>query len=87
MRSHGDRYAGHYPADSAEAVRQLEALRSRGGRFLVVPGTAFWWLDHYEGLRRHLDENAEGLWGDDDCAIYRFKKIGQRRFFSAGQKP
>jgi GT2 family glycosyltransferase/glycosyltransferase involved in cell wall biosynthesis len=68
-------YAGHYPADGCEAVRQLEALRARGGRFLIIPGSASWWLDHYEDLRRHLDENAEHLWRSEDCAIYQLKEV------------
>src|SRR5207249_9788618 len=72
---HDGRYAGHYPVDSAEAVRQLETLRSRGGRFLIVPGTAFWWLEHYEGLRHHLDDHAKRLWTDGDCTIYQLQAL------------
>src|SRR5262249_31354544 len=40
-------YAGHHPADGPAAVAHLEAMRARGGRYLVLPSTAFWWLDHY----------------------------------------
>ncbi|MBI2821052.1 MAG: glycosyltransferase family 2 protein [Acidobacteria bacterium] len=48
-------YAGHYPPDSTEAIAHLEALRLRGAQFLLFPGTALWWLDHYEEFRRHLE--------------------------------
>jgi hypothetical protein len=48
-------YAGHYPADSAAAVAHLESLREAGAQFLVFPGTALWWLDHYKDFRRHLE--------------------------------
>lgn len=47
-------YAGHHPANSPEAIRQLEELRARGGEFLVFPATAFWWLEHYGDFQRHL---------------------------------
>ena len=43
-------YAGYHPADSAEAIDALEAARARGAGFFLLPGTAYWWLDHYAGL-------------------------------------
>jgi len=48
-------WAGHHPADSEEAIDHLEELREGGARYLVVPMTYRWWLDHYDGLREHLD--------------------------------
>jgi GT2 family glycosyltransferase len=48
-------YAGHHPADDGDAIEGLELLRERGARYLVVPSTSAWWLDHYRGFRRHLD--------------------------------
>ena len=50
-------YANLYPADSAEAVAQLESLRSKGANFLVIPQPAFWWLDHYADFKTHLEKN------------------------------
>ena len=65
-------WAGHHPADSAEAVEHLESLRERGAEFLVIPPTYLWWLRHYDGLRRHLDDNCEPVLCDDRAgAIYR----------------
>ena len=55
-QEHGGVYAGHYPADSAEAIDHLEELRSRGGEFLLLPETSLWWLEHYGGFRKHLEE-------------------------------
>ena len=64
-------YAGHYPADSSEAIRQLEALRTEGAEYLLFPKTSFWWLDHYTGFRRHLDLRYLRAHDDDDaCVIY-----------------
>jgi hypothetical protein len=67
-------YAGRHPADSAEAIGQLEALRRRGAEFLVIPATSHWWLDHYQEFRRHLEAcciRQPVL--DDSCVIYALK--------------
>jgi GT2 family glycosyltransferase len=64
-------YAGNYPADSAEAVAHLEWLRERGGEYLVVPSPAFWWLDHYCGLRQFLESRCRlVVRRDDACVIF-----------------
>jgi SAM-dependent methyltransferase len=63
-------YSGSYPANSEDAVAQLEALRVKGVSHLLLPSTAFWWLDHYDGLRRHLERNGRLVARDGDCAIY-----------------
>jgi hypothetical protein len=63
-------YAGHHPADGAAAVAALEAVRARGAAFLLFPGTAFWWLEHYDGLREHLERRYRCLWRDPRCAIF-----------------
>jgi GT2 family glycosyltransferase len=64
-------YAGFYPADSQAAIAHVEALRARGGEFLVIPCTALWWLDHYAELAQHLQRSArEVLRQDETCLIY-----------------
>jgi GT2 family glycosyltransferase len=62
-------YAGHHPANSADALDQLEGLRARGAEYLVFPPTASWWREHYEAFVAHLDERYERL-DADDCTIY-----------------
>ncbi len=53
-------YAGHHPADGAEAVAHLEEPAADAGvDYLVLPATSLWWLDHYPELREALDEDAE----------------------------
>lgn len=47
-------YLGHHPRDSEDAIAQLEALREAGAGYLVLPATAYWWLDHYRGFAEHL---------------------------------
>jgi hypothetical protein len=53
-RTESGAYAGHHPADDADAVARLESVRRAGASFLVVPATASWWLDHYSEFGRHL---------------------------------
>jgi hypothetical protein len=64
-------YAGHHPADSREAISQLEAVRAKGADFLLFPPSAFWWFDHYSGFRSHLDARFRRVWNDESCVIYR----------------
>jgi hypothetical protein len=64
-------WAGHYPADGAEAVRHLEALRRQGARYLLIPRPGFWWLDHYEELRHYLNRDGSELMRTDDAVLYR----------------
>jgi glycosyltransferase involved in cell wall biosynthesis len=66
-------YAGHHPADSNAAIVALETARARGAAFLLFPGTAFWWLEHYEGLREHLDKRYRCVWRDERCAVFDLK--------------
>src|SRR6185503_11524755 len=54
-------YAGSYPEDSAAAVAHLEELRARGAQYLLVPRTAGWWLEHYEGFAQHLQDRYRRL--------------------------
>jgi hypothetical protein len=59
-------YAGHHPADSAEAVAQLEEVRHRGAGFLLFPKDARWWLEHYPGLRSHLEKLYTAVTSSND---------------------
>jgi GT2 family glycosyltransferase len=73
---HGE-YRGHHPADSAEAIAHLEALRARGGTYLVVPSTAYWWLEHYEDFARHLTDRYRAIVRDaDTCLVYELADTG-----------
>jgi len=64
-------YAGHHPADSAEAIAHLDQVKSAGAHYLVIPSPSFWWLDHYGEFRLRLDTCCERAWTDDTCRIYR----------------
>jgi GT2 family glycosyltransferase len=63
-------YLGHHPRDSEDAIARLEDLRGSGAEYLVLPSTAYWWLEHYAGfaehLRRHYRATDLGI-----CSIYQ----------------
>jgi hypothetical protein len=48
-------YSGFHPHDSEAAIAALEAARSDGAEFLVLPQTAIWWLEHYGDFKKHLE--------------------------------
>jgi GT2 family glycosyltransferase len=65
-------YAGHHPADSADAIEQLENLRTNGTDYLLFPSTSLWWLEHYAGFREHLESKYQQVMRDDNvCRIYQ----------------
>jgi hypothetical protein len=69
MRGPDGRYVGYHPADSEQAIAHLEELRADGADYLVVPSTAYWWLEHYDGFFRHLDRYGL-LHQDYDCLVF-----------------
>jgi hypothetical protein len=70
------RYAGYHPQDSDAAIEVLESMRARGGEYLLLPSTAFWWLDFYEGLRDHLERNYPPIVSADDCIVFELGSTG-----------
>jgi hypothetical protein len=67
-------WPGYYPADDEEAIAQLERLRERGAGYFVLPDSARWWLDHYTGFARHLDQRYEKLLDEPDgCLIFALR--------------
>jgi GT2 family glycosyltransferase len=67
-------YAGHHPADSAQAIAHLEELRAKGGEFLLLPQTSFWWLDYYADFRNHLESRFPApVRNDESCVIFELR--------------
>lgn len=64
-------YLGYHPVDSTAAIQHLEALRAKGAQFLAIPANSLWWLTHYAGFARHLEDRyALVLHDESACAIY-----------------
>ena len=66
-------YAGHHPPDAAAAIGHLLELRSAGWDHLLLPASAFWWLDHYAGFRAHLARSYAVAHRDEDCVIFALR--------------
>ena len=68
-------YAGHHPANSAEAIAHLRRLQSRGAQYLAIPWTARWWLEHYGELATHLNTVHELTVSTDGvCVVYELRE-------------
>jgi glycosyltransferase involved in cell wall biosynthesis len=65
-----DGYFGGLPADSAEAIQELEKMIQRGITHLVFPWSSFWWLDHYSEFRSYLGRRCERETFRDLLVIY-----------------
>lgn len=64
-------YAGHHPADAAEAITWVDELARDGCDYLLFPATAFWWLEHYADLRAHLERRYRvSLYDAGSCVAY-----------------
>ena len=50
-------FVWYHPAGDQEAIAALAADEAAGLTHLIVPESAFWWLDHYVGFKRYLDEH------------------------------
>jgi glycosyltransferase involved in cell wall biosynthesis len=62
-------YAGP-PADDDTAVRELERLRHAGASHFAFAWPAFWWLEHYAGLRRHLRAHFPCVLDNDRLVVF-----------------
>lgn len=62
-------YAGYYPSNSQSAIVQLEALRSRGAQYFLLPEFALWWLEKYAAFARHLERHYGVLIRDEDAGV------------------
>lgn len=72
-------YLGYHPADSAEAISHLEELRKKGAGYLLFPGTALWWLDHYIEFRDHLDSYYHRVREEEAWIIFDLSPRRPRR--------
>jgi 2-polyprenyl-3-methyl-5-hydroxy-6-metoxy-1,4-benzoquinol methylase len=67
------RYWGR-PATDDEAVRELERLRRAGAGFMAFGSPAFWWLDHYTGLRQLLRSRFRCVVDDERLVMFDLRE-------------
>ena len=85
----GNIWAGYHPETSADAVRELEELHARGADYFLLPGTSAWWLEHYEGLREHLDGYLRVTEPHEGCVLFdaRARRPARRERRSERTRP
>lgn len=70
-------YAGYHPGSSQEAIDHVEAARAAGASYLVLPATAFWWLEEYGRFARYLRSHYELVAHEEETgAIFNLKPAG-----------
>jgi GT2 family glycosyltransferase len=69
-------WAGHYPADSSEAIAALEELCALGATHIAFPRTSLWWLDHYRDLASHLSHRHQEVLRDEACVVFALSARG-----------
>ena len=67
-RATDGQYAGFHPADSDDAIARLDFQRGLGARYLVIPVTSGWWLEHYPALFAHVRAHGRALLEDGSTA-------------------
>jgi GT2 family glycosyltransferase len=78
-------YAGHHPGDSNEAIAHLEEVRrQQRAQFLLFPATGLWWLDHYSGLRSHLEARYRRVAFEEGTAVIYSPREPSGRMEGAG---
>jgi glycosyltransferase involved in cell wall biosynthesis len=71
----GGEYDNRPPKNSEEAIDRLEAIRARGAQYLLLPTTAFWWLDRYREFREHLEARYPAVVRDENsCIIFDLRE-------------
>jgi hypothetical protein len=68
-------WLGYHPGDATEAIQQLDLARARGADYLLLPATAFWWLEQYPEFAKHLMRNCPQIVEDESCAIYTLTRF------------
>ncbi len=70
------RYAGYHPADSDAAIALLENMRTRGADYLLLPSTAFWWLEYYNGFKQYIEHRYRVVEAGEHCWIAALTENG-----------
>jgi glycosyltransferase involved in cell wall biosynthesis len=78
-------YAGYHPRDSEAAITALEQLRARGVKYLLLPATALWWLEHYSEFGAYLVHNYSRVVDQPNtCVIYALSNNGAQAASGGG---
>lgn len=70
---HDGQYWG-CPDDDAMALEELNRLQSAGAEYIAFVGPARWWLDHYTGLRDHLERTSRSVTRTESVILFRLAR-------------
>jgi hypothetical protein len=62
------------PIDDATAIQELERLMQSGSTFIAFAWPAFWWLDYYQELRRHIEANFRCVINNDRIILFDLRR-------------
>ena len=62
------------PADDEAAVAEVERLRAAGATYMVFGWPAFWWLDHYAGLKKSLEDRFRCASSSDLMVVFDLRE-------------
>jgi FkbM family methyltransferase len=71
FREHEGQYWGP-PTDDADAIGEIERLRTAGARYLVFAWPAFWWLEHYREFAGYLRSRSSCRWESERLIVFDF---------------
>ncbi|MEY2487892.1 MAG: hypothetical protein QOH39_3540 [Verrucomicrobiota bacterium] len=71
-------YNGH-PNTSADAISDLDQLRSRGATHIAFYSETFWWLDYYKEFAEHLAKTATLVDATQGWMIYELSPRPDQR--------
>jgi GT2 family glycosyltransferase len=75
-----DALGGAQSRGTTAAIACLEALRSRGARFLLVPPATDDWLGRQRGFRWHLESRSRKLFADGDWSLFALgDRVGEAK--------
>jgi hypothetical protein len=72
----GGAYAGP-PIDDRHAVDELERLRRAGAETFAFAWPTFWWLDHYTGLKQHLQQHYRCVLQNERLIAFDLRSPGE----------
>jgi GT2 family glycosyltransferase len=68
-------YTGYYPPTDAAAIVQLEALRAKGGDYLLFPAPTIGWLKPRVRFKQHLERYYRVVVNQEDtCLIFALRE-------------
>ena len=58
------------PASDRQAIDGVERMSRKGARYLAFVDWSFWWLEHYEEFRKHLESHYRCLVRNDQLIVF-----------------